>query len=458
MKKRIKIVIIGAGGKEFTRGIIHDLLLDKELNGTVEIDVVLVDIDNQKLDLIYNYALRCIEYTQATVNFSKTTDRQEALVGADFVMTSIAIKRMELWEQDFRIALSFGIKHVFGENGGPAALFHALRNFKIIMPICRDIEKICPDALLLNFTNPESRILTAILSLTKLKAIGLCHGFYNLRHLVTKVLDRPEEELDIRSAGMNHFYTAYKIYDRQVKQDILELFMRKLAEQPEQLSPLTRYFFEKFGVIGMVSDDHVGEYIGYAHEFMHLRWMFGLENRKAISSEQPVTLEDTYMAWGNGMDIKTFINSDRYNLVNRYLTGDKPLDDDFVKSSGELAVPIIGDIVLDRKSCRPAVNILNTEGYIDNLARDGCIEVPATVDKDGVHPEYIGSLPEGFAAHIRLQHSIQKLLVQAFAEKSRKLLLQALLLDPVVDSAVKAEKYLDYMLNIQMEYLPELSS
>ncbi|MDY0094677.1 MAG: alpha-glucosidase/alpha-galactosidase, partial [Candidatus Vecturithrix sp.] len=102
-----------------------------------------------------------------------------------------------------------------------------------------------------------------------------------------------------------------------------------------------------------------------------------------------------------------------------------------------------------------SVNVLNTEGYIENLARDACIEVPAIVDAQGVHPEFIGSLPEAFAAQIRLQHSIHHLLVEAYQHRSKHLLYQALLLDPVVDSAVNAKKMLDYMLDIQTEYLPE---
>ena len=104
---------------------------------------------------------------------------------------------------------------------------------------------------------------------------------------------------------------------------------------------------------------------------------------------------------------------------------------------------------------RESVNILNTEGYIENLSKEGCIEVPAIVDANGIHPEFVGSLPEGFAAQIRLQHSIQKLLVEAYQQHSKKLLLQALLLDPVVDSAINAEKLLECMLEIQAGYLPE---
>src|SRR5574340_254707 len=103
-------------------------------------------------------------------------DRREALAGASYVITSVAIKRYPLWEQDFRIPLAYGFKHALGENGGPGALFHALRNSELMIPICRDIEKLCPEALLLNFTNPESRIIRAVADLTKVRAVGLCHG------------------------------------------------------------------------------------------------------------------------------------------------------------------------------------------------------------------------------------------------------------------------------------------
>jgi alpha-galactosidase len=149
------------------------------------------------------------------------------------------------------------------------------------------------------------------------------------------------------------------------------------------------------------------------------------------------------------------LTSDILQVDNEYLNGQRMPDEKVLVKSGELAVPVIGDIVLNRKMWRASVNVLNTEGYIENLARDGCIEVPAVVDANGIHPEFVGSLPEGFAAQIRLQHSIQKLLVEAYQQKSRKLLLQALLLDPVVDSAVNAKKFLDYMLDLQAEYLPE---
>jgi len=456
MKQKVKIVLIGAGSKEFSRGLIHDLVLDKELSHGGRIDVVLVDINANSLRTMLGYAQRCVEVTGSPIRFSATENREEALPGADFVLLSVAIGRMDLWEQDFRVPLAFGMRHIYGENGGPGALFHALRNYTLIFPILRDIERFCPDAYLMNFTNPEARILTAILTLTDIKAIGLCHGFYSLHNLVSSVLDRPLDELDIRTAGMNHFYTYYHISEKDSGKNLISEFERKLSENPERLEPLVRYFWETFGVIGYDSDHHIGEYIGYAHEFSGMRWEFGIENRKVLQTDEIVTSGTAFRAWQHDIDVGTLLSGDILQTDNDYLTGQRLPDDNVLVKSGELAVPVIGDIVLDRKILRAAVNVLNTKGYIENLARDACIEVPAVVDAAGIHPETVGSLPEGFAAQIRLQHSIQKLLVQAYQQQSRELLLQALLLDPVVDSAINAQKFLDYMLKLQADYLPEL--
>ncbi|HCE43739.1 MAG TPA: hypothetical protein DET40_09330 [Lentisphaeria bacterium] len=459
MKNDIKIVLIGAGSRDFARRVVNDIVLEKELVSAAGLHVVLVDIDEKRLKVMYNYARRVAEFKKSKVKFSAETDRKIALKGADFVITSVAVKRMELWEQDFRIPFSFGMKHVFGENGGPGALFHALRNYNIIIPICRDIERICPDATLINFTNPEARILTAILKLTKVRAVGMCHGFYGLIHKVCQVLGRKSEELDIRSAGMNHFFTYYRISDRKTGKDLRKEFEKRLAEKPELLgNDVSKHLFEKFGVVGIVSADHEGEYIGYAHELVEPRWLFGVENRKVFGWNRPIVAEDVYASWGSphGFDVESFLKSEHCHYVDDYVTGKRKLDDKFVCPSGELAVPAIGDMVLDRKKWRNAVNVLNTGGYIANLAKDACVEVPAVFDKDGAHPETIGELPEGFAAMIRRQNAIQKLLVQAYAEKSKRLLLQALLLDPVVDSPSQAEKCLDLMLRLQADYLPEL--
>ncbi len=139
-----------------------------------------------------------------------------------------------------------------------------------------------------------------------------------------------------------------------------------------------------------------------------------------------------------------------------FASGARPVEELLVPS-GEITVPIICDIELDRGSFRAAVNVLNTEGYIENLPRGGVVEVPATVDASGLHPLAVGCVPETLAAYVRVQFSIIELVTEAYRTGSRKLLLQALLLDPQVNSTTAAEKMLDEMLELQKEYLPEFS-
>lgn len=429
--KNITIAVIGAGSRSFGHGVLNDIVLAKELAAACEVNVVLVDLDAQRLEQMLGLAQRCAQFAGSPVRFSATTNREDALRGADFVLVSVAINRMELWEQDFRIPLSIGMKHCLGENGGPGAIFHALRNFELVMPICRDVERLCPKAWLINFTNPEARILTAILALTRVKAIGLCHGFYYLHEIVQRIIRRPVAEIDIRSAGMNHFFNIYRLADRKTGDDLRPALAERIAADPHCLQPLTRHLWDTFGVLGMNSDDHIGEYIAYAHEFTGLRWPYGLEHRKVPRNPACTA-----------------------HRLDDYFSGRREIDEAFVKPSGELALPIVADMVLDRKQWRPAVNLLNTEHYIGNLAKDACIEVPAVVDAAGVHPEHVGDLPEAFAAMIRLQHSIQRLLVEAYLARSKRLLLQALLLDPVTESAAQARKLIDIMFDVQAEYLP----
>ena len=429
----MKIVLIGAGSHSFGRGQIVDALGSPELGG-LRTTLSLVDESQQALDTMMRFAERVKEHLGSDVALEGTTTRRDALPGADYVITAVARKRMQLWEQDFRIPLSYGFRHCLGENGGPGAVFHALRSFQLLMPICADIEALCPDALLLNFTNPEARVLHAILHLTKVKAAGLCHGVFRAFRTISHYLERPVDELDIVSAGMNHFYNVLKITDKATGEDLRDIVVHKiLADDSGYAPPLFKKMVEILGVLSYSSDDHIGEYLSYGSEFSGVKWHYGLEAQRITLGEPQAT---------------------RLDLAD-YADGKVPLDDQVLHTSNELAVPIILDIELNRGAWRPAVNVLNTEGYIENLPRDGVVEIPATVDASGIHPEKVGPLPEAFAAMIRTQFSIISLVTEAYRTRSRKFLLQALLLDPVVNSITAAERMLGEMLDLQSDFLPE---
>ena len=429
-KDKVKIVLVGAGSASFGRGTIADIMACEDLKNC-DCTVVLVDIDERALNKMAGLAELIRDHHKSSVKIEKTADRTEALKDADYVIISVTQKRYELWEQDFRVPLAYGFHHVLGENGGPGALFHALRNYEIVLPICRDIERLCPDALVLNFTNPESRILMAMTHLTKVKAVGLCHGVLEARRRAAQLLEKDLDDLNIVTGGLNHFFWLLKVEDARTGEDLYPLLRRQVQKR---CPPLVRKMVEVFGYFTYPSDDHIGEYLSFAHEFTGLLWHYGRESRKVARSELPS---------GDWRD--------------EYLSDERPVDEGLVRPGGEIAVDIIADILEDKNKWEPSVNVLNTGKYVENLPADAVVEVPAIVNAAGIHPEQVGSLPEALAAFCRTQISVQLLLIEAYRQRSKRLLLQTLLLDPVVDSVERAERMLDYMLELQKDYLPSFA-
>ncbi len=427
----MEIVLIGAGSDSFGRGQIADILQSDDLRGR-GVTLKLVDTNEAALDQMTRLAQRIKGHSGTEVDIEATTDRCDALPAADFVLLAVCQKRYELWEQDYRVPLSYGFEQVLGECGGPGAMFHALRSFELVIPICRDIERLCPDALLLNFTNPEARVLHAITHLTGVRAAGLCHGVFTAIEKLSQLLDRPADELDIVSAGMNHFYCVLKCVDRETGQDLLPRAIELAAKQSSPHEQLFQHFARIFDVFVFPSDDHIGEYVSFGSEFHGKQWPYGQESRKVSRVDEP---EGDYIA--------------------EYAAGDRPADDPHVlRPSGESAVPVICDVGHDRGGLHPAVNVLNDDGYITNLPRGAAVEVPGRADAAGIHPLHVGDVPETMAAIMRPQFTIHDLLTEAYRTHSRKLLLQAMLLDPLVDSISRAEKMLDQMLALQSEFLP----
>jgi len=426
--KSVKIVLIGAGSATFGRKMIADVLGSEELR-KIDCTLVLVDINEKTLEPMYKFANLLKNHYGSSTKIEKTSNRLEALPEANYVILSVARKRWQLWDQDFSMPLTYGFEQVFGECGGPGALFHALRSFELVIPICKDIERICPDSLVINFTNPVSRVMMAINYLTKVNAVGLCHGVFQAHKIISTVLRRPLEELDILSGGINHFYWIVKIADAKTGEDLYPEFKRKVQDNRALLPPLCRKLLEVFGLLTYPVDSHPAEYLSFAYE---------------ITGPQKHTFDRAQNQHEAEM-----------RQLEPYLTGEKPIDEKIASGSSEIAVPIINDIEFDRRQLRAAVNVLNKESYVENLPTDAVVEVPAMVDAQGIHPKKIGPLPEAIAAFTRIQVSIQKLLVEAYSNKSKNLLLQALLLDPIVDSCSRAEKLLNDMLKLQSTFLPE---
>jgi alpha-galactosidase len=436
-----RIVLVGAGSAQFGVGTVADILMSKVLSGGI---IVLHDINPRSLETARQACQMAIDETKLDLSLEATTSRPEALRGADFVIISIEIgDRFKLWEQDYEIPRKYGNRQIFGENGGPGGLFHSLRIIPPIIEICKDVEKICPNAWVINFSNPMSRICLAIKRKfgNKVKAVGLCHEISFAENYLPEMLNTPFSNLQIKAGGLNHFgillEVKYKDTGRDAYPDIREKAdayfdtVRASDEisynRADKSLALIMEILRIYNYLPYTHDSHLGEYIQWAWECAdqkHVREFYDIY--KLFCSEQSKQLERVV---------------EQKKSANIWLT-----------PSGERAIPIIEGIITDSKHYELSVNLPN-DGIIENLPQDLVVECPATVDKNGVHGLKLGEIPSGLAGLMRNQATVQDLTVEAALTGSKQRALEALLADPAIDSLSSTKKMLDEVLQLQGEYL-----
>ncbi len=430
----MKIVIIGAGSASFGPAILGDLALHAGLIG--ETEIWLVDTNAESLDTMARFATRL--FGEAGLKFAvhQTVDRTAALPGANFVIVSIAVDRLETWKLDWQIPLRHGVRHVLGENGGPGGLSHALRNIPLLLGIAHDVERLAPSALILNFTNPLSRLCLALHRHSRVRFTGLCHQLGEGYRLVNQVLGLAdgsdqhaiEQRLHLVAAGLNHFSFILDMRDRQTGADLYPLFRQRLAAMPASFEPMSRRLYDTFGLFCATGDGHAGEYVGYA--------------------------ADTMALTGYDFDARAEHSSNQWHWVRSVADGQASPT---LKASGERAAPIIAAIVRDLNQHELSANIPN-RGCIENMSPDAIVELPATVNATGVHGVHVGALPRGLAAMLNQQVEIQELVVEAAVHGDRKAALQALLIDPTVRSYMQADHMLDDLLKAHAAHLPQFAT
>ena len=431
MTKKEKIVIIGAGSLQFGLGSVGSIVNSDILRGST---ISLHDINQANLDLATQSCKEAIEQKKLDFDLESTVDRKKALKNATFIINSIEVPpRFELWDNDYEIPHKYGNKQVMGENGGPGGLFHSLRVIPPILEICEDIKKICPDAFVINYSNPMSRICLAVKrKFPSINFTGLCHEFPGFVRHYSKILDTPLSNLEMRAGGLNHFGVLLSIrYIDENKDAYPDL--RKKA--PEYLSgaigypydvDLIKYILEKFGYIPYTQDSHYGEYISWGHEKSNIEGV-----------------RDFY----NGYKGLTLLVGRRIQKSIKRGKGAK-----LVKPDYERAIPIIEGIKTDSNHEEVSVNLPNDD-VITNIPRDLVVECPAIVTKNGLNAIKLGNYPKGLAALLRNQASVQDLVVEAILKKSKEIAFQALLLDPTIQNASKAEEMFEEMIKINQKYI-----
>ena len=421
MAKQTKIVFIGAGSMSFGLSMFKDIFMCRELEGST---LSLVDIDPENLERMYNLALVLNQKTGMNLRIEKTTDRRDVLSGAGFIVNSLAIERCELWKKDFQIPKKYGIRHTLGENGGPGGLFFTMRTIPVIMDIARDIEALCPDAYFLNFSNPESRIILALGKYTPIKCVGLCHGIFMGANDVARIMGKPVAEIEVFGAGFNHFQWLLQIRGKAAGEDLYPRFKAAEASFDPGFEPFCRKLYHTFGYYPSCSDDHVGEYLPYGWEAGEEGYDFGQDESERVK------MRENIRDWTNGT---------------------KPVEE-ALSWSGERAVQVITGILYN-KNVKIESGIVYNNGAIHNLPADLAVEVPIAVDINGIHPVSVGDLPGSIQKLLMLQAGAQQWAVEAAVYGSREMAMQALLVDPVVNSMDAAEKILGELWEINKPYI-----
>jgi alpha-galactosidase len=427
-----KITAIGIGSFIFGVELLRDVFQTEELRGC---ELALVDLDADRLALMAGLADRLNESSAWQATIRPTTDRREVLPGSDFVVTSLEVNRDALWMLDHEICLRNDIPSVLSENGGPGGLSHALRTVPLVVDVARDMERLCPDALMLNYSNPEGRVCLAIRRFTSVRAVGLCHGVAGTVPFVASALGRQPREIDLRAAGVNHFTWMTSLTDAATGEDLYPAFKDATAALPEGQWPFCRLLFDRFGMFPTTGDNHVGEYIGWAAEVCGTEGYdyAGAAERRVLALEN----------------------------IEQWVAGTKAVDPLLAQPSREArsglsCAGIMADVLAGRSQRRPSL-ILPNDGYIDNVSRDAVVEVPGEAADGAVRGIRVGELPGPVASMVQNEVEIQKLVVDAAVSGSRELALQALLIDPVVNSAEKAEAVLDDILSSHAAYLPHFA-
>jgi alpha-galactosidase len=280
--------------------------------------------------------------------------------------------------------------------------------------------------------------------------IGLCHGAEMALYLfLNRVLGIDGDDMEVTAAGTNHFTWMLDLRRKSTGEDLYPFMREKLSQLEDDQQPLSRKLLETYGYFPACLDTHIGEYIPYAYEFCGLK---GPNFSGSLEQE-----EKRWQYLGDLADNK--VQWDEYEKIygDQSVMSEELRLDDFFRPrrwADTLAFPIIASMISNRFHRMPAVNMIN-QGTIINLPQDVFVETPAAVDASGIRPLCIGELPKPLAAFNRRDIDQMELTVEAAVKGDRRLVLQAMLLDPVVDSVRNAERALDEMLKANTEYLPQ---
>lgn len=424
-----KVAIIGAGSVVFAQRLTTDILSWPELQDST---IALMDVNPDRLELIGALANRLVRERRLAARIEATTDRRSALDGADYVIVTIQVGGVAAVRPDVEIPHRHGVDQAVGDTLGPGGIVRGLRTIPVVLDICRDMAELCPNALLINYSNPMSMICWAVAEATPIRAIGLCHSVQGTSLQISQYVGAPYEDVAYWVAGINHQAWFLRFEDHGVD---LYPRLREAMEDPE-LYAKDRVRFElmrTFGYFPTESTRHNSEYVPYFRR-----------TRELAEKYAP--------PWGRDYNLYVARQERYYDAVRRQIAGEEPIPTDrtheycsFILHSIETNAPL-----------RINANVPN-RGLITNLPSGCCVEVPCLVDNTGIHPCHVGDLPPQCATLNRANVGVQQLAVQAALTGDRDAVYRAVALDPLTASVLsldEAREMTDELLAASTPWLP----
>ncbi len=434
-----KIAFIGAGSFEFTRNLVRDLLTFPSFQDAT---IALMDIDEERLNFSKNAAEKIISTGKYPAKILATLNRKEALDGADAVIITILVGGVQVWRHDIEIPKKYGIDINVGDTRGPAGIFRALRTIPVMIEIAKDIEKYCPNAIVLNYTNPMAMLIRAVQTILKIKIIGLCHSVQGTAMMLAKWIGAPMEEITYFCAGINHQAWFLKFEWRG--KDAYPLIKDVILARPEIYNEeiVRNEMFLHLGYYVTESSGHNSEYNAWFRKRTDLIEKYCIHGTGWNPGEWGFILKE-YLRRENTWkeEIKSWIEKEPVNL----------------KRGHEYAAYILNACLGDGTSFEFNGNTRNF-GLIDNLPYGACVEVPIIASKRGLDPLKVGSLPPQLALLNYINSSCEELAVEGALEGDLNKIYHAICYDPLTSAVLslsEIKEMVKEMFKINKNYLSQ---
>jgi 6-phospho-beta-glucosidase len=433
-KKGLKIATIG-GGSSYTPELIEGFIKRYDELPVSEIWLADVPEGKRKLEIVGSLAKRMVEKANVPISIHLTLNRREALENADFVTTQFRVGLLEARAKDERIPLKYGV--LGQETNGPGGLFKGLRTIPVILSICREMETLCPDAWLINFTNPAGMVTEAVLRYSNIrKVVGLCNVPIGMEMGAAKLLNVEHSRIRIDFAGLNHMVYGLDVYldGVSVKQRVIDLITH--PEQSVTMQNIVALGWEP-------------EFLKALNVFPCPYHQYYYKTREMVEKE----MKNAETA-GTRAEVVKKLEDELFELYQNEELAIKPPQ--LEKRGGayysDAAVRLIHSIYTDKRDIQP-VNTMNN-GAIASLPHDSAIEISSVITKDGPKPIAIGDLPIAVRGLVQQIKSFERVAAEAAVTGNYSTALLAMTINPLVASDATGKKILDEMLEAHKEHLP----